>query len=93
MTDPQAKIVGLDGLPVSGLELDETPLSVLKSLVVQIEAGGGLFLESVFVIATRPNPENPTFVSHPTWDSGVRAAEAVFMLEIAKANLLEALRR
>lgn len=84
----EAKVVNLDGTPITEAIPKECPLSVLRDLVSRLECGE-LNLESVLVIGTKPNPDDPSLVSHPTWDSGIRSADALFMMEVAKFNLLE----
>ena len=86
-----AKVVGLNGKPISPHCLSRPPLSVLKDLVASIEAGE-VDPECLLIIAECRVKDAPGKVTHPTWDSGLMAADAIFLLETVKADILEFLR-
>lgn len=80
-------VLGLNGAPVDGALPEKTPLSVLRDLVKQIE-DGQLTLETILVVGSRASDRDKSMVVHPMWDNGLTLAETVFMLEVAKADLL-----
>jgi len=85
-------VVGIDGKPRDDEMPAVTPLSVLRSLVQKIE-NGEFAPEQVVVICAVSVPERPGHVTHPTWDSGLTVAETVYLLETAKFDIFEAIRR
>ena len=87
-----AEVLGLDGRAITGPVSENTPLAVLQKLVAAVEAGT-LKPEKMLVIVEEAMPNNPGNVRHPTFDNGITAAEAVFLLETAKADIFEILRR
>ena len=83
-------LVDMGGKPLEAPPARITPLSVLKDIVAEIESGA-LEPEAVFVIVQKPSANGK--VTHPTWDSGVSVAEAIYLMETVKSNLLDAMKR
>lgn len=87
-----AEIVGLDGKARDGAMPGYDTLSVLKGLINSIE-DGSLRPQKVFVIVEELIPGERGGAVYPTFDNGITVAEAVFLLETAKADIFEKIRQ
>lgn len=83
-------VVDLEGRPVTATSLESSPASVLREVLEIIESGR-MVPEKLLVIIQRPYVGGT--VTHPTWDSGITAAEAVYLLETVKFDLMQAMRK
>lgn len=81
-----AEIVGIDGVPIEHKSRATPVESCLEDLLGKIE--DGLSVENIFVIAVTTDPADPTRVKYMTFDSGMRVAETVFLLESMKHDLI-----
>lgn len=85
-------VVNLNGTPITVPAPEKTPLAVLQDIVAKIESGE-LALDKIFVIGESAVANDLARVIHPVWDSGLTCAETVFLLETAKADIFELLKR
>jgi hypothetical protein len=79
-----SEIVDLSGKPCPKGIPAKTPLNVLKDIVAQIESGE-LILEDILVIGIEPDKDKQAY---PMWDSNLRLDTTIYMLEVAKYNLM-----
>lgn len=81
-----AEILGLDGVPLEQKSKATPVEACLEDLLGKIE--DGLSVENVFVVAVVTDHADSTRVKYQTFDSGMRVAETVFLLESLKYDFL-----
>ena len=86
-----AEVIGLDGKQIEGELPSKTPLAVLKQVVAKIETGD-LVLEEIYIIGIKPSKTNSANIIQESWDSGMTAASAVYVLESHKLEIIQMMR-
>lgn len=86
-----ADVVGLDGKSLATPVPGKAPLAILEQFAAAM--AGGLQVEKLLIIAEVAVPDTGGKVNHPTWDSDLTIAETVFLLECAKADIFDLIRR
>jgi hypothetical protein len=81
-----AELLGLDGRRID-VAPDNSPLSLLKALVGDIEAGR-IEIEKLYILMQCPSVRDRSMVQRLSRDTGLTAEEAVFWLEMHKTDIL-----